>query len=84
MPQLPAPIIKERAARLRAAADAALAAELSSRIGSETDVLIERLGIGRAAFYASVSFTAAGIEGSVRRMRLVGSDARNLIGEPVQ
>jgi threonylcarbamoyladenosine tRNA methylthiotransferase MtaB len=84
MPQLPGPVIKERAARLRQAAGAALAAELSSRIGSETDVLIERPGIGRAAFYASVSFTAAGIEGSVRRMRLVGSDARNLIGEPVQ
>jgi threonylcarbamoyladenosine tRNA methylthiotransferase MtaB len=84
MPQLPGPIIKERAARLRAAGDAALAAELSSRIGSETDVLIEQPGIGRAAFYAAVSFTAAAIEGSVRRMRLVGSDGRNLIGEPVQ
>jgi threonylcarbamoyladenosine tRNA methylthiotransferase MtaB len=84
MPQLPGPIIKERAARLRAAGDAALAAELSSRIGSETDVLIEQPGIGRAAFYAAVSFTAAAIEGSVRRMRLVGSNGRNLIGEPVQ
>jgi threonylcarbamoyladenosine tRNA methylthiotransferase MtaB len=84
MPQLPGPIIKERAARLRAAGDAALAAELSSRIGSETDVLIEQPGIGRAAFYAAVSFTAAGTEGSVRRMRLVGSNGRNLIGEPIQ
>jgi threonylcarbamoyladenosine tRNA methylthiotransferase MtaB len=84
MPQLPGPIIKERAAQLRAAADAALAAELSSRIGSETDVLIERPRMGRAAFYAAVSFTAAAIEGSVRRMRLVGSNGRNLIGEPVQ
>jgi threonylcarbamoyladenosine tRNA methylthiotransferase MtaB len=84
MPQLPGPIVKERAARLRAAGDAALAGELSSRIGSETDVLIERPGIGRAAFYAAVSFTAAGIVGSVRRMRLVGRNGRNLIGEPVQ
>jgi threonylcarbamoyladenosine tRNA methylthiotransferase MtaB len=84
MPQLPGPVIKERAARLRAAAGAALTAELSSRIGSETDVLIERPGIGRAAFYAAVSFTAAAaIEGSVRRMRLVGRNDRNLIGEPV-
>jgi threonylcarbamoyladenosine tRNA methylthiotransferase MtaB len=84
MPQLPGPVIKERAARLRAAGNAALAAELSSRIGSETDVLIEQPGIGRAAFYAAVSFTAAGTEGSVRRMRLVGSNGRNLIGEPIQ
>ncbi len=84
MPQLPGPIIKERAARLRAAADAALAAELSARIGSETDVLIERPGIGRAAFYAAVSFTTSGTEGSVRRMHLVGSNGRNLIGKPIQ
>jgi threonylcarbamoyladenosine tRNA methylthiotransferase MtaB len=84
MPQLPGPIIKERAARLRATGEAALAAELSSRIGSETDVLIEQPGIGRAAFYAAVSFTAAETEGSVRRMRLVGSNGRNLIGEPIQ
>jgi len=84
MPQLPGPVIKERAARLRAAADAALAAELSARIGSETDVLIERPGIGRAAFYAAVSFTTSGTEGSVRRMRLVGSNGRNLIGKPMQ
>src|SRR5258707_8255101 len=59
MPQLPGPIIKERAARLRQAAGAALAAELSSRIGSETDVLIERPGIGRAALFAALRFTAA-------------------------
>jgi len=84
MPQLPGPVIKERAARLRAAGDDALAAELSSRIGSETDVLIEQSGIGRAAFYAAVSFATSGVEGSVQRMRLVGSDGRNLIGEPVQ
>jgi threonylcarbamoyladenosine tRNA methylthiotransferase MtaB len=57
MPQLPGAVIKERAARLRAAGEVALAAELSSRIGGETDVLIERPGMGRAAFYAAVSFT---------------------------
>jgi threonylcarbamoyladenosine tRNA methylthiotransferase MtaB len=84
MPQLPGPVIRERAARLRHAAGAALAAELSSRIGSETDVLIEQPGMGRAAFYASVSFTSPGAEGSVRRMRLVGSNERALIGVPVQ
>src|SRR5438270_4740237 len=54
MPQLPGAVIKERAARLRAAGRAALVAELSRRVGSETEVLIERPGMGRAAFYASV------------------------------
>jgi threonylcarbamoyladenosine tRNA methylthiotransferase MtaB len=84
MPQLPGAVIKERAARLRAAAESACAAELSTRIGSETDVLIERPGMGRAAFYAPVSFTVPGDAGAVRRMRLVGASGRNLIGAAVQ
>jgi threonylcarbamoyladenosine tRNA methylthiotransferase MtaB len=84
MPQVPDAVVKERAARLRAAGEAALAADLSSRVGAETDVLIERPGIGRAAFYAVVNFATSGSEGSVRRMRLVGSKGRSLIGVPVQ
>ena len=84
MPQLPGALIKERAARLRAAAQAALAAELCARIGTETDVLIERPGVGRAAFYAPVSFTGPDAVASVRRMRLVGSNGCDLIGVAVQ
>src|SRR5271167_3711072 len=71
MPQLPGAVIKERAARLRAAGEAALAAELSTRVGGETDVLIERPGMGRTPFYAPVSFTAPDAVGSVQRMRLI-------------
>ena len=84
MPQLPGAVIKERAAKLRAAGQAALAAELSTRVGSETDVLIERPGMGRAAFYAPVTFSGAHAVASVRRMRLVGASGRNLIGAAVQ
>jgi threonylcarbamoyladenosine tRNA methylthiotransferase MtaB len=84
MPQLPAPVVKERAARLRQAGEMALATELAARIGTETDVLIERPGMGRAAFYAAVGFDASGAEGVVRRMRLVASDWRSLVGVPVQ
>jgi threonylcarbamoyladenosine tRNA methylthiotransferase MtaB len=84
MPQLPEPVVKERAARLRSAAEAALAAELSSRVGSETDVLIEHPGSGRAAFYAPVNFAMPSVEGSVRRMAIIDSDGHSLIGVPVQ
>ena len=42
MPPTPEAIVKERAARLRRAGEAALTAELNSRIGGETDVLIEQ------------------------------------------
>jgi len=84
MPQLPGAVIKERAVRLRAAAEAALAAEMSARVGSETDVLIERPGMGRAPFYAAVIFTTRGAVGTVQRMRLIGASGRNLIGAAVQ
>jgi hypothetical protein len=40
--------------------------------------------MGRAAFYAPVSFTAPGDAGSLRRVRLVGVSGRNLIGAAVQ
>ena len=84
MPQLPDPLVKERAARLRAAGEGALAADLSSRIGSETDVLLERPGIGRAEFYAAVEFSAPGVIGSISRMRLIESSRNGLVGVPVQ
>jgi threonylcarbamoyladenosine tRNA methylthiotransferase MtaB len=84
MPQLPDPVIKERAARLRQAGETALTADLQSRVGTETEVLIERPGMGRAEFYAAVSFATPGGEGSVRRLRLVGSTGRSLVGVPVQ
>jgi threonylcarbamoyladenosine tRNA methylthiotransferase MtaB len=84
MPQLPDPLVKERAARLRAAGEGALAADLSSRVGSETDVLLERPGIGRAEFYAAVEFSAPGVIGSISRMRLIESSRNSLVGVPVQ
>jgi threonylcarbamoyladenosine tRNA methylthiotransferase MtaB len=84
MPRLPDGVVKERAARLRAAGEAALVTELSARVGSETDVLVERPGMGRAAFYAPVSFTGPDVPGSIRRMRLVGTGRRNLTGVAVR
>ena len=84
MPPTPEAIVKERAARLRRAGEAALTAELNSRIGGETDVLIEQKDRGRASFYAAVVFTETGEVGGVRRMRLVGSNGPNLVGVPVE
>jgi len=84
MPPIPDPVVKERAARLRTAGTAALAAELASRVGGETDVLIERPGKGRAEFYAAVDFAAPAATGAVRRMRLIDSNRNSLVGVPVQ
>ncbi len=84
MPPVPAEAIKDRAARLRQAGEAALAAELKSRIGSKSDVLIEQPGKGRATFYAPVEFAGGGEPGSVQRMRLVDSTRRSLLGVAVE
>ena len=84
MPRLSGAVIRERAARLRAAGEAALAADLATRIGAETDVLIERPGMGRAAFYAAVRFEAPAAEGAIRRMRIIGTSGRSLTGVPVR
>jgi threonylcarbamoyladenosine tRNA methylthiotransferase MtaB len=82
MPQLDRALIRERAARLRAAGAAALAAELRCRIGHESAVLVERPGLGRAEFYASVEFVGAAPVGSVQAMRLVAVRGCNLVGVP--
>jgi threonylcarbamoyladenosine tRNA methylthiotransferase MtaB len=83
MPQLDPALVRQRAARLRAAGAAALAAELSRRVGSAGDVLIEGPGRGRADCYAAVRFDAAFETGSVRHMRFVGASGPNLVGVEV-
>lgn len=59
MPQLDKAIIKERAARLRAKGDAALACYLDAQIGSTQRVLIERDGKGRLDTFAEILVTGA-------------------------
>src|SRR5205085_10168391 len=74
MPQLDPAVVRERAARLRAVGAAALRADLSARIGNQSDVLIEGPGRGRADCYASVRFEGALETGSVQRMKFTASD----------
>jgi threonylcarbamoyladenosine tRNA methylthiotransferase MtaB len=80
MPEVAPALVHERAARLREAGAATLTAELRSRIGAVSEVLIEKPGSGRAGFYASVDcpLHIAGI----RRMRFTGVAGGRLIGEP--
>ncbi len=81
MPQLDGALIRERAARLREAGAAALDAELNSRIGSRSQVLVERPGLGRSEFYAPVECDGALPVGAVQEMRLIAVRGRNLVGE---
>jgi threonylcarbamoyladenosine tRNA methylthiotransferase MtaB len=82
MPQLDPALVRERAARLRAAGAAALKAELARRVGTESDVLIERPGTGRADFYAPVKCPDTFPAGVIARMRFTGASGRQMVGVP--
>ena len=73
MPQLTGPVIKARAARLRALGDQLLTRFLESRIGQGEDVLIEQPGFGRTEHYAPVRL-AGGLPGDLIRI-VAGSPA---------
>jgi threonylcarbamoyladenosine tRNA methylthiotransferase MtaB len=59
MPQVPAQIRKERAARLRTTGEAALARFLASRVGTDAEILVEKVGHGRSEHYAPVRLACA-------------------------
>ncbi len=73
MPQLTGPVIKARAARLRALGDQLLARFLESRVGLGEAVLIEQPGFGRTEHYAPVRLTG-GVPGDLIRI-VAGSPA---------
>ena len=81
MPQVARCEVRERAARLREAGAVALQRSLSSRIGTDVSVLVERAGFGRSEHYAPVQI-ADGEPGAVRAVKIVASTADALIGAP--
>jgi threonylcarbamoyladenosine tRNA methylthiotransferase MtaB len=83
MPQLPRALVKERAARLRAAGEAAYRRHLDATVGTRQSVLVEREGLGRTE-----GFTLAAIDsgkpGEIVASRIAGHDGQRLtaVGEP--
>ena len=81
MPQLDRALIKDRAAALRAAGNAALANFLAGEVGRDRDVLIERPGLGRTEQFAEVRLDAAdGDAGQIVTARITSADAMGLTG----
>jgi threonylcarbamoyladenosine tRNA methylthiotransferase MtaB len=78
MPQLPRPLVKERAARLRAKGEAARAARLDGMKGSRHTVLMERGGMGRTACFTPVKFDAP--YGSFLPLIITGRSGDQLTG----
>jgi len=73
MPQLPGPVIKSRAARLRAAGQAALSAHLTAQIGQRHRVLTEGPRLGRTEQFAEVAFDTDQPEGQLLSVRITGT-----------
>ena len=65
MPQVPGPVRRERAARLRAVGDAALGRFLAGRVGRTVPVLIEDSGRGRCPHYTTIHVAGAADHGSI-------------------
>jgi threonylcarbamoyladenosine tRNA methylthiotransferase MtaB len=80
MPPVAREVVKERAARLRAAGDAALARHLDRQVGRAVEALVEREGRARAADFTEIAFEGAAPVGGLARFRLTGHDGRRAIG----
>jgi threonylcarbamoyladenosine tRNA methylthiotransferase MtaB len=72
MPQLPMAVRKERASRLRAAGEAALAKTLRHFTGRPVDVLMETATQGRSEHFLPVAMTGAHLPGEVVAARVTG------------
>ncbi|MFO1174517.1 MAG: tRNA (N(6)-L-threonylcarbamoyladenosine(37)-C(2))-methylthiotransferase MtaB [Paracoccaceae bacterium] len=78
MPRVAGPTIKERAARLRAAGEAALARHLSAQIGKTHRILTEGPRMGRTEQFTEVAFAADQPEGRIVEAKIVGLAADRL------
>ncbi|WP_240913882.1 radical SAM protein [Sphingomonas sp. HDW15A] len=79
MPQVEREIVKARAARLRAAAEARRSAWLESLIGTRQHFLMESDGLGRANNDAPIRL-ANGVRGDINVATITGRDGGHLIG----
>jgi threonylcarbamoyladenosine tRNA methylthiotransferase MtaB len=79
MPAVRGPLIKERAARLRAAGEAALLRHLQAEVGQERVILTEGTRIGRTEFFTEVAFARDRPDGTILRARIAGPDGARLL-----
>jgi len=79
MPQVKGPEIRDRAARLRAAGDAALGAHLAAQIGRTHRILAEGPRTGRTEQFTEVAFAADRPEGTILEASIAGHDGARLL-----
>ena len=81
MPAVKGDMIKARAARLRAAGDAALARHLDRQVGRTLMGLVERPGLARAEDFTEIAFTGEAEVGGVTLLRVKGHDGHRVLAE---
>ena len=81
MPQLKGPVIRDRAARLRAKGEAALATHLAGHLGRTLPVLTEGPRAARLEDFTEVTFASDQPEGSLLTARITGIDRAKLRAE---
>jgi threonylcarbamoyladenosine tRNA methylthiotransferase MtaB len=79
MPQLARPVVKDRAARLRAAGEAALARHLQRQVGRTLAGLVERPGLARAEDFTEIAFTGEATVGAVVELDVTGQDGKRVL-----
>ncbi|ESY73121.1 2-methylthioadenine synthase [Mesorhizobium sp. LNHC252B00] len=82
MPQLRRELVKQRAARLRAAGDAAYIRHLSSLSGTRQSILVERDGLGRTEGF-TLAALGTGAPGEIVEADISGHDGTRLIATPL-
>ena len=78
MPQVDRRIVKERAARLRAAGNAALLRHLGALAGARQRILVEREGLGRTEGFTPAQIDV-GRPGEIVEARITGHDGEKLL-----
>jgi len=81
MPQVPKPLIRERAMRLRVAGKARLARTLDRFVGGTVAALVEKSGFGRSQHYLPVMLPRGTADGEVRTVRIAAATATALVAE---
>ncbi|MEM9048342.1 MAG: tRNA (N(6)-L-threonylcarbamoyladenosine(37)-C(2))-methylthiotransferase MtaB [Pseudomonadota bacterium] len=78
MPQLAKPVIRERAAQLRALGAERVAAYLQALVGSQQRVLVESPRTGRCEGFAEIRFNAERTAGTIEAVKIAAAAADHL------
>ncbi|MCB1990191.1 MAG: tRNA (N(6)-L-threonylcarbamoyladenosine(37)-C(2))-methylthiotransferase MtaB, partial [Geminicoccaceae bacterium] len=81
MPQLAKPLVKERAARLRAKGEAALDRFLAGEVGRRRRVLVERGDRGHTEEFAPIRLAGSVPGGTLAEVAVTGVDGGLLVGQ---